>query len=273
MTLVVVRDGVLSHFVVLFRFSVAFVVDLCYTKEKSAIGEKRIIMKIHFLGTGAADWNPSLATADRNFRRLSSILVDDCLLIDPGPCLPEFVRTFDCPTLFTARGLDAIVNTHRHNDHYCDTTVDWLGREKFVETPAWSHLETAHHKIDAYPAHHGTARDAVHLVIENKSDGKRFFYGCDGSFLYYETAHALLGQHFDLMIFDGTIGNIPGEYRIFEHNNLPMVRELKAAFAKNAPRFMISHLARTLHPIHDEEAPVLMKEGIEVAFDNMVVEL
>lgn len=230
-------------------------------------------MKIHFLGTGAADWDPSLATADHNFRRLSSILVDDCLLVDPGPCLPEFVRTFACPTLFTAPGLDAIVNTHRHSDHYCDATVDWLGREKFVETPAWSHIETAHHKIDAYPAHHGTVKNAVHLVIENKRDGKRFFYGCDGSFLYYETAHTLLGQHFDLMIFDGTIGDIPGEYRIFEHNNLPMVRELQAAFAQNCPRFMISHLARTLHPSHDEEAPALAKEGIEVAYDNLVVQL
>ena len=75
------------------------------------------------------------------------------------------------------------------------------------------------------------------------------------------------------MIFDGTIGDIPGEYRIFEHNNLPMVRELKAAFAKNCPRFMISHLARTLHPIHDTEAPVLAREGIEVAYDNETVVL
>ena len=111
---------------VLFPFSVAFGLDLCYTIENATHTERRNAMKIHFLGTGAADWDPALASADHNFRRLSSILVDDCLLVDPGPCLPEFVRTFDCPTLFTDPGLDAIVNTHRHDDHYCEATLDWL---------------------------------------------------------------------------------------------------------------------------------------------------
>lgn len=226
-------------------------------------------MKLHFLGTGAADWDQHEANAEPGFRRFSSLLVDDCLLVDPGPCLPEFMRTFDCPQLFEK--LETIVNTHRHSDHYCESTVEMLGKEKMAATPAWSCLETERHTIFSYPAHHGTARDAVHLVIESKIDGKRFFYGCDGAFLYYETAHALLQQQFDLMIFDGTIGDIPGEYRIFEHNNLPMVRELKAAFAKKCARFMISHLARTLHPPHDEETLLLAREGIEIASDNRIV--
>ena len=90
---IVSEHGCPLCFVILFRFSVAFDAKVCYTIENSVTEERQIIMKIHFLGTGAADWDPSLATADHNFRRLSSILVDDCLLVDPGPCLPEFVHT------------------------------------------------------------------------------------------------------------------------------------------------------------------------------------
>lgn len=41
-------------------------------------------MKLHFLGTGAADWDINNPRDDINFRRYSSLLVDDTLLIDPG---------------------------------------------------------------------------------------------------------------------------------------------------------------------------------------------
>ena len=42
-------------------------------------------MKITFLGTGAADWPIEKIENMTEFRRLSSVLIDDTLLIDPGP--------------------------------------------------------------------------------------------------------------------------------------------------------------------------------------------
>ena len=42
-------------------------------------------MKLTFIGTGAADWPLIRPEEYTEFRRLSSTLVDDCLLIDPVP--------------------------------------------------------------------------------------------------------------------------------------------------------------------------------------------
>ncbi len=49
-------------------------------------------MKIRFLGTGAADWNIEERKDGDFFRRLSSLLVNDDLLIDPGPHFSKFAH-------------------------------------------------------------------------------------------------------------------------------------------------------------------------------------
>ena len=51
-------------------------------------------MKITYLGTGAADWNINLHKEIEGFRRNSSVLIDDCLLIDPGPNVMDALQTF-----------------------------------------------------------------------------------------------------------------------------------------------------------------------------------
>lgn len=51
-------------------------------------------MKITFLGTGAADWPSEKNEKLTDFRRLSSLLIDDVLLIDPGPAVPAALGEF-----------------------------------------------------------------------------------------------------------------------------------------------------------------------------------
>lgn len=228
-------------------------------------------MKLHFLGTGAADWDIRLADASVDFRRNSSLLVSDSLLIDPGACLFEFEKTFGYENLYG--GVKDVICTHKHGDHYNPDTLARLtaAGAQFHEIAAGETFENERWLIRAYAANHRTATDPVHFVVEDKSDGKRFFYGCDGAWMFYETYRALMELgHLDLMIFDCTIGDIHGDYRIFEHNNVAMVAEMKATFSKLCPRFAVSHLARTLHPAHKEAAAVLAKYGIETAYDNWI---
>ena len=231
-------------------------------------------MKLHFLGTGAADWKQNETNASKDFRRFSSILIDDTLLIDPGPCIPEFLETFQCPDLLN--NCRNILVTHAHKDHFCQEIVDSLPQAKLQTLSNGDIWESEEHIVYAYAAHHGTSTEAVHFVIESKHDGKKLFYGCDGAWLYYETAMALQNHKLDLMIFDCTIGDIAGDYRIFEHNNIPMVYQMKETFRnrKCCDRFMVSHMARTLHPVsHAEAAAILKKYDIETAYDNMILEL
>ncbi|MBR2353844.1 MAG: hypothetical protein IKA76_05005, partial [Clostridia bacterium] len=68
-------------------------------------------------------------------------------------------------------------------------------------------------------------------------------------------------------------GDVPGDYRIFEHNNLNMVVEMKAALEKHVRRFFISHMARTLHTSHGELRERMRRHGIEVAYDGYEIEI
>lgn len=230
-------------------------------------------MKLHFLGTGAADWNQEDASNSIDFRRYSSLLVDGKLLIDPGPSIFEFAETFECPELFD--GVTDIICTHRHSDHFSAESLARLTDKGavFHELSAGDTAVFGGYKINAYAANHATAEHPMHFTVESLDDGKRFFYGCDGAWMFYDTYRAVmdLGK-LDLMIFDCTIGDIHGDYRIFEHNNVAMVSEMSALFKKICPRFMVSHLARTLHPsTHAETAAVLSKYGLETAHDNLII--
>ncbi|MGN1346630.1 MAG: hypothetical protein ACI4V1_07570 [Eubacteriales bacterium] len=232
-------------------------------------------MKLHFLGTGAADWDIRQAAASRDFRRNSSLLIDGKLLVDPGSCLFEFESTFGFDDLYA--GVADMICTHRHSDHYDPETVRKLEARGavFHSMRAGEVLETKDYIVRAYAANHRTAQDPMHFVIESRTDGKRLFYGCDGAWMFYETYKDLFALgHLDLMVFDCTIGDIHGDYRIFEHNNVAMVTEMRDLFQKICPRFMVSHLARTLHPAtHAETAAVLAAHGFETAYDNAVVEI
>ncbi len=228
-------------------------------------------MKLHFLGTGAADWDIAQPVRDINYRRFSSLLIDGRLLIDPGPCVFEFAETYRYPFLFEK--IQTVINTHLHADHFCSDTLKKLESRGAVFVPfsAFDERQCGPYKITALPANHATSENPCCFVIE--SEGRRIFYGLDGAWLLYPAYRYLITLHFDLMIFDATIGDAEGDYRIFEHNNLRMVEEMKLTLGKCSGRFMISHMARTLHTSHAELADRMKKSGIEVAYDDLQLEL
>lgn len=226
-------------------------------------------MELLFLGTGAADWSPADAP-NGDYRRRCSVLVDRTLLIDPGPDVYGFVEDHGDPALLS--GVQAVLVTHRHADHFCPETVKRLNVPVTAIAP-FAAETVAGYRVTAYPANHGTAENPLHYAVE-APDGKRFFYGCDGAWLFYEVVQELKKRPFDLMIFDGTVGDIPGDYRIFEHNNLTMVEQLCATFRTYGNRrFMISHMARTLHTDRATLERRMAAAEIEVAYDGLTVTL
>ena len=81
-------------------------------------------MVLTFLGTGAADWDINTYAKGTGFRRFSSALINDDLLIDPGPHIFHFAKENGTPDMF--RNLRDIVVTHTHPDHFCEETVRTL---------------------------------------------------------------------------------------------------------------------------------------------------
>ena len=226
-------------------------------------------MKITFLGTGAADWPLERPAEYTEFRRLSSALIDETLLIDPGPQVPEALRGLQKDPA----GIRFVINTHRHSDHFNAETLAFLeaAGAAFIPLTAGEERVLGKYTLRAYRANHGTATDAVHFLI---SDGeKTLFYGLDGAWLLYDEVQAIKTHKPDLAVLDGTIGEQEGDYRIFEHNNLRMVREMQMTLAPYVGRFCISHMAKKLHPDHRTLSEKMAETNILVAYDGMEIEI
>ena len=224
-------------------------------------------MKITFLGTGAADWRAADHKDWEGYRRNASVLIDDVLLIDPGPDVPDALANFGKD----AKSIRYILNTHRHKDHYARATFAHLQGAAFYPMKPGECVTFGKYQVRAFAANHSTARGAVHFLI---TDGeKTFFYGLDGAWLLCDEVAAIQETKPDLVVLDGTVGEQVGDYRVFEHNDLTMVRLLKAALAPHARRFCISHMSRKLHKPHAELSADMAKDGIEVAFDGLEMEI
>lgn len=224
-------------------------------------------VKITFLGTGAADWKPIHKDLE-GYRRYSSALVDDCLLIDPGPSVPEALETFGK----NANKIKYMINTHSHDDHYKKETVEYLSGAEFIHFAPGDKKVLGNYTVIAVKANHKAFGDtvylgeAVHFII---SDGeKKLFYGLDGAWLLYDEVQTIKKEGVDYAVLDATIGDVPGDYRVFEHNNLNMVIDMKLSLEKHVKRFCICHMARTLHGTQKELSERMAPYGIEVAYDG-----
>lgn len=225
-------------------------------------------MKITFLGTGAADW-PITKAQGVEHRRLSSVLIDDILLIDPGPMVLDAMKEYGK----NPRSIKYIINTHRHSDHYNENTLSVLLHlnAEFIEIKSNKSVTFGKYTVYAFDANHSTCKETQHFIV---SDGtKKLFYGLDGSWLLYDEVQAIINQKMDFAVLDGTIGEVYGDYRIFEHNNLRMVIEMKTTLNQYIKRFCISHIAKTLHTDHVHLAENMKRQHIEVAYDGWETEI
>ena len=226
-------------------------------------------MKIQFLGTGAADWPSKNDGTMKEFRRFSSAIIDDCLLIDPGPSVLDAFKEFNVDI----SRVKYILVTHYHKDHFSKETLNAFlaNGAMLVDIDAGEMAEFGSYTARGYKANHSTAENPLHYLI---SDGeKSLYYALDGAWLMYDEFVAIKEYHPDYMVLDATIGDKDGDCRIFEHNNLNMVREMKKTLDKYVGRFCISHMAKTLHESHDCLRENMNKSDIEVAFDGMIVNI
>ena len=224
-------------------------------------------MELLFLGTGAADWKYSADKDNPEYRRNSSFLINGELLVDPGPDVLNAIQTFGVEI----GKIKYIINTHRHQDHYNDFTVEKLlslGAEIY-EIDLGTPKTVGKYLITALNANHSIP--AKHYLI---SDGEKcVFYGLDGSWLQYDEFKALMQSKPQLAVFDATVGFDYGKYSTIEHNNLRMVIDIKKLLEDYVGRFLISHLSKTMHTDHKTVSEKMSEHGIEVAFDGLKIEI
>lgn len=246
-----------------------------------------------FLGTGAADSINEQFTGfeNRDRRRCSSLLVDGHVLFDCGPhALQAALALGVDPAKITD-----IVITHFHADHFDresvmkiagagNRTLHFWVREDAVFVPFVNcclHRMTLFEQNDigglsvtSLPANHDAY--AQHLSVEEP--GFRLFYGPDGAWLTGETVNYMRGKKYDVMVMDATVGDTVGDYRMGEHNSIPMLRLMVPSFntleiAHKKTAVILSHMAMCLHKSHERTVQIVQEDGFTVAYDGMVWEV
>lgn len=258
---------------------------------------------ITFLGTCAADFSPRLKgdCADRfddNARRASCLLFNDSFLIDCGPHCLDSLRIAGIPQ----GNIGDIFVTHLHGDHYKPETVTAIAKARYDATgealrfwvsegaqlPDIPHLDVRYmtkfteYKVNdtltvvGMTANHDAASYPQHLLFE--LDGVKFLYATDGAWFINDTYNYLRKKTLALFVTDGTCGDKEGEWRIGEHNTIPMIKlmlpSLKTVGIIDENTVVcMTHLAPSLHRPHDETVELMSDVGVKVAYDGMKLEI
>ncbi|MBR2944476.1 MAG: MBL fold metallo-hydrolase [Clostridia bacterium] len=254
-------------------------------------------IKLQFLGTCACDYSEKLKNEfkdcfDYDARRSSSLLIDKKYLVDCGEHTWDSLRISGAD----ASKITNVFITHLHDDHFNIENIRkvaslgkiclWVNENAPIEEennieivkmkPFQKYNVDGDFTITALPSNHDPLSFPVHFLIEKEE--KRIFYGCDGAWLLAGTYNFLRNKKLSLMVLDGTVGDYTGDYRLAEHNSIPMIRMMLPSLKTfgvidETTRVMISHIAPSLHKSHIETVGLLKKDKIEVAYDGQKLEI
>ena len=87
-------------------------------------------IRVRFLGSGAAGWNPAMAKKNPHMRRQSSVLIENKVLIDFTMCSFDMLPT-DCHP-------EVLFQTHSHGDHYNPTAAVKSGVKRMYVQETWA---------------------------------------------------------------------------------------------------------------------------------------
>ena len=273
--------------------------------KRKASSRKEEGLRVRFLGTGAADWK---GPDDRGeYRRLSSVLLDNRILIDftsgnaemlPEGCKPE-----------------CIFYTHSHADHYNPEALLKLGVPKAYLgktwiSKAWGDFAEASRNagvqapeivplsvgettvcgdiaITALPANHAINATEQALIYLIEKGPVRVIYATDTGGIMGVAAriagidpHVKNGRPITGLIMEATMGmgdKGDEDYRLFTHSSVntvlrtaKMLLRRKRLLLQDGESVYLTHMARTLHGTQ-AELDASLPAPLKAAYDGLEV--
>ena len=188
---------------------------------------------------------------------------------------PDHCSPTEVGALLDARGPGAAALVLRGTPPLLDRLVAALGKSRetgrFVLRPIEPLVpfRTRGWLATPLPANHLTpvpGERPVHFLV--RAPQASFLYALDGAWMTAAARRAIGSAPLDLVVWDATVES-PGDWRMFEHNDLGMVRAMTARLAKDGvvrkgTALVLDHVARTLW-----RAPVRAPRPFRMARDGM----
>lgn len=246
-------------------------------------------MKLLFLGTGADDWYNYIG---EDKRKNSGAIINGELLIDFSPATIAYPKAL--------RKVKNIIITHTHRDHYnaellkafcknrqINVYAEKVSAKKISDQTGISVIPLSlgdEYEIGGYTIIPLAANHSVEDKNETPlnyiiNDGKASLYwGCDSGWLVNSAWHIIKAQKLDAAVFDCTIWDEAGDYRVFEHNNISMVKSLRETFLRNKilkenGASIATHFSMNAQYKGKKLEDILSESGIIAAYDGMECEL
>ncbi len=236
-------------------------------------------MKIHFLGTGAADWDWSLPLSPE-VRGSTCTLLDGKIMIDAGKTSWE--NLLKCN--IDPAEITHLLITHTHMDHFDPEAIKKIasapGRKKKLhvytspegvlrlDRSLMTTTELAFGKkiiiqkniFEVLSANHMVENEneaTFHFLITTPKN-KRLLYALDGGWMTSYTRNKLGWIHLDMIIWDATSGTHLNDWRFADHNNLEMIQHMRESLANRGlvnekTVHVFNHIAFTLWPEMESE--------------------
>jgi len=256
-----------------------------------------------FLGTCAADFSPRLRgdcadCFDKNARRASVMMFNKHFLIDCGPHCIDSMRIAGVDM----GNITDLFVTHLHGDHFNLNNIGilakacmkkngkplnvWVSEEAKIPECDCIHVKPMKKfteydvdgvlKVTGMSANHDHNARPQHLLFD--LNGRKFFYGCDGGWLLNDTYYYMKNSELVLAVLDATCGDYEGDFRIAEHNTIPMIRLMLPSLRtvniiNDKTEIYLSHLAPSLHKPHDETVEIVRPMGVKIAYDGLCGEI
>ena len=263
-------------------------------------------LELLFLGTGAANWPRKYPSENKKLskgqvRGMSSMLINGRILIDCGPTVLDVMKRYDV----NPAGITDILLTHTHSDHLHpgnilavtnsrDTGLDslrfWGDSGALKKVPDSDRIEKKFVEIGksfrvrglemtGLAANHDVQGSKEHcLIYLIEGAEKSVLYATDTGWLPTSTWLHIQHKRLDAIIWDATVGEGKGDFLVFSHNDLTMIRQMNESLLqgktlKPDAKIILTHIADKLHPPHDVLEKSLLPEGLIPAYDGMTVVL
>ncbi len=205
-----------------------------------------------FLGTGTAHMDKRALPGgdcenhfDKSVRRCSSALLNGNCLIDCGPFTVSSLKIIGKPL----SEITDIFFTHLHGDHYRAEAVAAVAAAGKEPLRVWLREDAVFPEIPNVELHRLADRVTVNTPCGFKVTGlrsnhdqkffpeylyfesgeKHLLYATDGAWMLFETYYFLRNSLLDLLVWDSTVGDDPTNFRMAEHNSLPMQRLMRGS--------------------------------------------